>query len=64
MGLSTALSAPVSIAAPIYFGWAFDSTGDYMGAFTLVAMTVAASAIVAAFIVPPKLPAEVRDIKS
>lgn len=62
-GLSTALAAPTSIAAPIYFGWVYDTTGSYMIAFTLLAVGVGVSGILVALIPPPKPPAEITDVR-
>lgn len=61
-GLITTLTVPASIAAPIYFGWIYDTTGSYMTAFNLVVITVGASAILAALIPPPKPPAVISDV--
>lgn len=62
-GVSQALITPAAIIAPIYFGWVHDTTGSYMGAFTLVAVTIGFSAIMAAFVRPPKPPAAVSDTR-
>jgi len=62
LGVGTALMAPAGIIAPIYFGWTFDTTGSYVGAFTLVAVALAAAGILAALVPPPKLPAHITDV--
>ena len=61
-GSSRLLMTPVGIAAPIYVGWVYDTTGSYTTAFTVVALLLAVSGVLAAFIIPPKPPAEVTDI--
>ncbi|MBI2851750.1 MAG: MFS transporter [Chloroflexi bacterium] len=58
-GLALVLTSPVSIVAPIYFGWTYDTTGSYISAYTLAAVLLAVSAIIAALIRPPKPHAEV-----
>jgi len=62
-GSSRLFMTPVGIAAPIYLGWVHDTTGSYITAFTLIAALVALSALLAAFVIPPKPPAQVTDIR-
>ena len=62
-GISQALTTPIGIAAPIYVGWLYDTTGSYMFAFTLLAIAIGAAGIVSFFILPPKPPAEITDIR-
>ena len=63
LGAAMAVGSPIAIAAPIYLGWVYDTTGSYMGAFKIVAITLAFSAVLAAFIRPPKPPTEVTDVR-
>ena len=53
---------PAGIAAPIYVGWVYDTTGSYISAFTIIAALLVFSAVVVCFVLPPKPPAEVGDI--
>jgi len=62
-GLSRMLMMPVGIAAPVYIGWVFDTTGSYLTAFTLVTALLAISAVAMSLIRPPKPPAEVTDVR-
>ena len=62
-GFSALFMTPVGVAAPVYLGWVYDTTGSYITAFTLIAALVAFSAVLACFIVPPKPPAQVTDIR-
>jgi len=62
-GLSRLLLLPVGIAAPVYIGWVFDTTGSYISAFSLVTALLAFSAVTMSLISPPKPPAEVTDIR-
>jgi len=61
-GLSRMLMMPIGIAAPVYIGWVFDTTGNYLEAFTLVAALLAFSAVTMSLIRPPKTPVHVADI--
>ncbi len=61
-GASTLLMAPAGVAAPIYAGWVYDTTGSYITAFTVIAALLAFSAVIMLFVVPPKPPAQVTDI--
>jgi len=63
-GSSRLFMAPVGMAAPIYLGWVYDTTGSYISAFTLLAALVAFSAILSLFILPPKKPARITDIRN
>lgn len=62
-GFSSLFMTPVGIAAPIYLGWAYDTTDSYITAFTLVAALLAFSAVLAFFILPPKPPAQITDVR-
>ncbi|MFC2011257.1 MFS transporter [Chloroflexota bacterium] len=61
-GISQAISTPVGIAAPIYAGWVYDTTGSYITAFSLFVALLAFSTVLMSLILPPKPPAEVTDI--
>ena len=62
-GFSMMLITPVGIAAPVYVGWMYDTTGSYIAAFNLLAILIAVSGVIAFFILPPKPPAKVTDIR-
>ena len=62
-GLSQMLITPFGIAAPVYVGWMYDTTGSYISAFTLLAALIAVAGVIAFFILPPKPPAQVTDIR-
>jgi len=62
-GTSMLFITPIGVVAPIYVGWAYDTTGSYITAFTVVAASLAFSTILALFVLPPKPPAEVTDIR-
>jgi len=62
-GSSMMFLTPIGVAAPIYLGWVYDTTGSYMTGFTLMAALLVAAAVVASFILPPRPPAQVTDIR-
>jgi sugar phosphate permease len=62
-GTSTMFVTPVGVVAPIYAGWVYDTTGNYIGAFILIAALLFTSAVLAATIMPPKPPAQITDVR-
>ena len=61
-GTSMMIMTPFAVMAPIYAGWIYDTTGNYITAFTVFAVILAFSAVVMSFARAPKPPAEVTDI--
>ncbi len=61
-GISSLITTPFVVLAPIYAGWIYDNTGSYITAFTLFATLLAFSAVFPCFALPPKPPAEVTDV--
>jgi MFS family permease len=55
IGTILLLNLPITLAAPVYVGWVYDSTGNYTNVFTLFAILLAASALVTCFITMPRL---------
>ncbi|MFC2016119.1 MFS transporter [Chloroflexota bacterium] len=62
-GTAMMLTTPAGVVAPIYFGWVYDTTGSYITGFIVVAAILAFSAVFASFVLPPKPPARVTDIR-
>ncbi len=62
-GISSAFQTPVGVVAPIYIGWVYDTTGNYITAFVLIAVLVAFATVLSAFAIPPKPPAQITDIR-
>ncbi|UCH43165.1 MAG: MFS transporter [Dehalococcoidales bacterium] len=62
-GSSMMFMTPVGVVAPIYAGWVYDTTGNYLNAFILFAGLLALSAAIFPFVKPPKPPAKVTDIR-
>ncbi|MFC1873725.1 MFS transporter [Chloroflexota bacterium] len=58
-GTLALVAMPAGIAAPIYLGWAYDTSGSYITAFTVVAFLAAFAAVLISFALPPKPPAGV-----
>jgi MFS family permease len=52
------LSAPISLLAPIYTGWVYDTTGSYTTAFILFAALAACGALLMCLVRPPKPPVQ------
>ena len=57
------IQTPFAVAAPIYFGWVYDTTSSYTAAFTTVAAFLAFSAVLMSIARPPKPPAQVTDVR-
>jgi len=62
-GFSMMIMTPVGIAAPVYAGWVYDTTGSYMTIFVLFTVLLALAAVLFPFARPPKPPAQVTDIR-
>ncbi len=62
-GASAMFMMPVGMAAPIYFGWVYDTTGSYTAGFTLLAALLAFATVVAFFVLPPSPPARIGDVR-
>jgi nitrate/nitrite transporter NarK len=63
-GISSLFLTPVGVAAPIYAGWVYDSTGAYTNAFWLFTILLVISSVILPFVRPPKAPAVITDIRS
>ena len=63
-GISAMIMTPVGIAAPVYFGWVYDTTGSYMNALTITTGLLVFAAVVISLARPPRPPAEVTDIRT
>ncbi len=62
-GSSMVFAAPVAFLSPVYAGWVYDTTGNYTGAFIVLASLSAFAAFLMLLMRPPKPPAEVTDIR-
>jgi len=56
------LMTPVSVAAPIYAGWIYDTTGSYLNAFIQFAVLLVVASVLAIFNLPPKPPAKITGV--
>jgi MFS family permease len=58
-GCTNLLNAPIGLVAPIFAGWIYDASGNYIIAFLVLAVITTVGAFLTLFIRPPKPPAEV-----
>ncbi len=58
-GINTFMMAPFGMVAPIYAGWVYDNSGNYVNAFTTFAALALAATLIICFVRPPKAPAPV-----
>jgi sugar phosphate permease len=63
-GVASMLMTPIGVLAPVYAGWIYDTTGSYEFAFKLFAMLLGAAAVISFFILPPKPPEKISDVRS
>ena len=63
-GFSMMFLMPIEVAAPIYIGWVYDTSGSYISVFTLVAVLVSMAAVLMSLTKPPKPPSQVTDIRN
>lgn len=63
-GVSAMLMTPVGVFAPFYAGWIYDTTGSYIQAFWQLAILQGVAAILTLFLLPPKPPAQIGDVRS
>ena len=64
-GSSMLFLAPIGMAAPIYFGWIFDTSGSYRFGFILIAILLAVATVLALFTTPPRrldISADIRGV--
>ncbi len=58
------LMTPIGVLAPVYAGWIYDTTGSYDFAFQLFAALLGADVILSLFLLPPKPPENLTDVRS
>ncbi|MFC1953689.1 MFS transporter [Chloroflexota bacterium] len=61
-GSSSMFTAPFGVAAPIFTGWVYDTTGNYITALIVFALLFVLTAILLFFIRSPKPPANITGI--
>ena len=61
-GSTMMFAAPAGLLAPVYAGWIYDTTGNYIIAFGTFAGLAAFAALLMLFVRPPKPPDTVTDI--
>ncbi len=55
-------SMVAGVIAPVYAGWAYDTTGSYMGAFKVILVCLLVATVVMFFANPPKRPEKIGKI--
>jgi len=63
-GTDMIMRLPITVAAPIYVGWVYDTTGSYTTAFLQAAIMVTLATIFMSFLRPPKPPQKITEITS
>jgi sugar phosphate permease len=63
-GISSLFMTPIGVFAPIYAGWIYDTTHSYILAFQLLAALTGVSLILSLFLLPPKPPEKLSDVRS
>lgn len=53
-GMHLLLTSPLAVAAPVYIGWVYDGSGNYLAGFTVFTIICAACALLMCFARPPK----------
>ena len=62
-GILGFIRAPFQFLGPIYAGWVYDTTGNYMTAFLLFTVTAVLATITSCLLRIPKAPADIGDIR-
>jgi MFS family permease len=63
LGTAMLFGAPISLIAPVYSGWVYDTTGSYINAYTTFAALAALAAFLMCLVRPPRPPDTVTDIR-
>jgi MFS family permease len=61
-GITAPFGMIAGIIAPVYAGWAFDTTGSYRTAFTLILIFSIIGAVMLYFATPPKQPEKITSV--
>jgi len=63
LGVGMLFTAPLSMLAPIYAGWIYDTTSSYTIAFIIFAVLLVSAAFFLCFLRPPKPPEQITDFR-
>jgi len=63
-GISALFMTPIGVLAPVYAGWIYDTSGSYIFAFQLLAALTGVSVVLSVFLLPPKPPEKLTDVRS
>jgi sugar phosphate permease len=58
IGWAQTIALPMGLAAPVYIGWVYDTSGSYMPIIIMMAGLLAVAGVMTCFILPPKSPAQ------
>lgn len=61
LGTTVAVLSPLSMFAPVFYGWVFDTTGSYNNAFTTALVLAIMAVLVSCLVRIPKLPGKERE---
>jgi len=61
IGMGQAITMPIGVIGPIWTGWIYDTTGNYIFAFYVIAGLLTFAGVLAVSILPPKSPAKQAD---
>jgi MFS family permease len=61
LGTTVAVLAPLGMLAPVFYGWVFDTTGNYNNAFITALVLAVMAMLISCLVRIPKLPAEERE---
>ena len=62
-GITALVLTPFGVVAPVYAGWVYDTTGNYISAFTLFVGLLAAATVLILFARPAEPPDVIGDIR-
>ena len=62
-GVTALILTPFGVAAPVFAGWVYDTTGSYITAFTTFLGLLVFAVILIVFAAPPKPPPVIGDIR-
>jgi len=63
-GTMSLVRAPIQFISPVYAGWVFDTTGNYMQAFVVFTVLAAIGGVVMLACRPPGAPEQIGDVRS
>jgi len=62
-GVTNVINSPIGFATPVFTGWIYDTTGNYIIAFLTLAILTTVAALLVCLARPPKPPSKILDIE-